>query len=92
MSTHALFQPMRWVLLVTLLILAIPLVAMQFTSEVVWTSGDFLMAALLLISAGTIIVLALRRVRSMPGRALVVAAVVVALLLVWAQLAVGLFS
>jgi len=77
------------VLLVTLGILLVPLVAMQFTHEVNWTGLDFAVAAALLITTGLIFEIGVRNIRN--GRArLACAAVLLGLfLLVWAQLAVG---
>lgn len=74
------------------LILLIPLVAMQFTREVDWKPGDFLAAALLLVAAGMSCVLAARLARGGVQRAAAVAAVVLVFALVWAELAVGVFS
>ncbi len=76
----------------TALILLIPLVAMQFTSEVAWDLADFAAAAILLTGTGVAFVLSRRLVRSPRNRALVGVALAAALLLVWAELAVGIFT
>lgn len=73
------------------LVLMAPLVAMQFTREVAWTVYDFLFAGVLLVGAGILIELAVRKVRSRAGAAIAAAAIVLAVLLIWAQGAVGLF-
>jgi hypothetical protein len=79
-----------WLALATGLILLIPLVAMQFTDEVVWTLSDFMAAGVLLFGAGGAFVLAARR---LPRHRLIVGVVVVAALLwLWAELAVGVFT
>ncbi len=75
----------------TLLLLA-PLVAMQFTTEVYWTFSDFVIAAVLLYGTGLACELVLRKVRSTKNRVLVCAAILLALFLVWAELAVGIFG
>lgn len=72
-------------------VLLAPLVAMQFTREVAWTASDFLFAGVLLIGAGALIELAVRRVANRTGAALIAGAVVLALLLIWADGAVGIF-
>jgi hypothetical protein len=43
------------------LVLSLPLVAMQFTDEVVWTLGDFIVVGVLLTAIGVAIELAVRR-------------------------------
>jgi hypothetical protein len=76
----------------TVLLLLVPLVAMQFTSEVNWLPEDFVAAALLLGSAGVAMVLALRWFATRRAKVIAVATIAVVLLLVWAELAVGLFD
>ncbi|QGZ42399.1 hypothetical protein IP92_04136 [Pseudoduganella flava] len=77
------------VLLATGALLAIPLVAMRFTREVTWDGFDFAVAAVLLGGAGLAIELALATLRTRRARLLACAAIVLVLLLVWAELAVG---
>lgn len=74
------------------LLLLIPAVAMQFTPEVNWDKEDFLAAAVLLGGAGLGIELAVRLIRSRRVMMLAIAGVLAVLLLVWAELAVGIFS
>ena len=78
------------VVVVTALLLLVPLVAMQFTSEVAWGLLDFMLAAALLLGAGTAIVLASRWVERPVARRVAIAAIVLVTVLVWAELAVGL--
>lgn len=92
MYARSWIRPLCVVALVTALLLCIPFVAMRFTNEVRWTAGDFAVGAALLLSAGTAIVVGLHRATSAWSRRLVVAGVLLVLMLVWAQLAVGLFS
>jgi hypothetical protein len=92
MNTPSLIRPLSAVAAVTALLLAVPFVAMQFTHDVNWSAGDFVAAALLLLTAGTAIVVGVRRAATRRGKALVIAVVVFLLLFVWAHLAVGLFS
>lgn len=81
-------QLMR-VVLGTAGILLIPFVAMQFTREVNWTAGDFVVAAVLLAGAGALFELARAKLRT--GRSRLIAGVVIGIcfLFVWAELAVG---
>ncbi|MBT8237934.1 MAG: hypothetical protein KJN65_04755 [Croceitalea sp.] len=73
-------------------ILLIPLIAMQFTNEVQWTTSDFVVAAVLLLSAGFLCELALRKIKRPNMRVAICALIIVILLLVWAELGVGIFG
>jgi hypothetical protein len=75
--------------LITLAILAVPAIAMQFTEEMNWGPGDFLTAGALLFGTGLAYVLITRQVTSRTSRIAVGAGLAAALLTVWAQLAVG---
>ncbi|MBT8281696.1 MAG: hypothetical protein KJO16_08970, partial [Muriicola sp.] len=44
-------------------VLLIPLIAMQFTSEVNWTAGDFLVAGILLLSTAFLLEFSWRKLR-----------------------------
>jgi len=72
-------------------VLLTPLVAMQFTQEVAWTASDFLFAGMLLIGGGAVIELAVRRVSNRAVALCISALVVLAVLLIWADGAVGIF-
>ena len=76
----------------TALLLLVPLVAMQFTSEMNWGPGDFLVAACLLFITGTAMALAVRQARRTAHRVAMVGLLALALATVWAELAVGLFG
>jgi hypothetical protein len=70
-------------------ILLLPLVAMQFTSEVDWSLSDFIVMGALVGGSGLVIELATRRSDSLAYRFGVVVAVTASFLLVWVNLAVG---
>ncbi|HEY1200420.1 MAG TPA: hypothetical protein VGE79_05545, partial [Niastella sp.] len=70
----------------------IPLIAMQFTSEVDWSPFDFLVMGVLLLGTGLACELVLRKVKKTGYRVAIVAGILVALLLIWAELAVGIFG
>jgi hypothetical protein len=74
------------------LMLLIPAIAMQFSSEVNWGKEDFLAAAVLLGGAGLGIELAVRLIKSRSVMMIAIAGVLALLLLVWAEVAVGIFS
>ena len=73
-------------------LLAVPLIAMQFTGEVDWTGGDFLFAAVLLGLACGTIELAARVSGDWAYRGGVILAVAASFLLVWVNGAVGIFG
>lgn len=81
-----------FILFAILLLLALPWVAMQFTTEVVWTRSDFVIAALLLGGTGLLVEVVLRTVRHRRGRMALVLLLLASLALVWGELAVGLFG
>lgn len=82
----------RTYVLFSLLLLATPLVAMQFTDEVDWTPGDFAVFAAMLTGLGLVLEGAARIGKTAQGRALLMFGAVLAFLLIWAELAVGLFD
>jgi hypothetical protein len=73
-------------------LLLIPLLAMQFTNEVSWTLIDFVVAGILLFGTGLMIELVVRKVKRVRFRVAICAGILVALFLIWAELAVGLFG
>ena len=79
------------ILLTATMLLCIPLIAMQFTNEVNWTLSDFIIAGVLLLSTGIIIEAVARNVRNRKTRIGIVLGILMAFLLVWAELAVGIF-
>lgn len=73
-------------------LLMIPLVAMQFTDEVRWSGFDFLVMGVLLAGTGLVCEFILRKVKKTSNRLILCLAVVGALVLVWMELAVGIFG
>ena len=80
------------VALATAFILLLPLLAMQFTDEVVWDLTDFAVAGALLFGAGLTYELVARKADNIEYRAAVGLAVVAAFILIWVNLAVGLIG
>lgn len=80
------------ILLSVPLLLLIPFIAMQFTSQVDWSPFDFLVMGALLLGTGLMCELVLRKVKKMEHRIVLCAAVLAALFLIWAELAVGIFG
>jgi len=74
---------------IPLIILSFPLIAMQLTNEVSWTISDFLVMGILLFSTVFTIDFVLKKVKTMKSRLILIFAIVILLVLVWAELAVG---
>lgn len=72
-----------------LALLTLPLIAMQFTTDVHWTPADFAVAAFLLTASGFGCELVMTHVKRMRKRLLICGLVLVLLFVVWVQLAVG---
>ncbi|EAQ30311.1 hypothetical protein NAP1_06025 [Erythrobacter sp. NAP1] len=70
-------------------LLAIPLLAMQLTGEVNWQIGDFVVAALMLLTLGAVIELVARFVSGRALRATAIAIALAGFVFVWAMLATG---
>ncbi len=88
----ALGKSLLAVALVTAAILMIPLVAMQFTTEVNWTGVDFIAAGVLLALSGLVLTFALRTVRTVKSRLIAIGLIGLGFLYCWAELAVGIFT
>ena len=70
----------------------LPLLAMQFTDEVVWDLADFVVAGALLVGTGLMYELVARKADNVAYRAAVGIAVLTTLIIVWVNLAVGLIG
>ncbi|MDA3815409.1 MAG: hypothetical protein PF549_03505 [Patescibacteria group bacterium] len=82
---------MSIVYIVTLLLL-IPIISIQFTDEIKWTLIDFIVSAFLLLSTGLTIDLIIRKVKSIKYRIVLTVTLLAMLILIWAELAVGIFG
>lgn len=65
---------------------------MQFSNEVNWSIMDFVVAGVLLFGTGLTIEFVLRKVKTRKNRILVCGIILLLLLLIWIELAVGLFG
>jgi len=75
-----------------LFILLIPLIGMMFTDEINWTLSDFIIMGFLLLIFGMGIHLISTRTKNLKFRILYIFIVSVLFLLIWAELAVGIFG
>jgi hypothetical protein len=80
------------VAVVTAFLLMVPLVAMQFTGEVVWTLSDFVFTGVLIAGTGLVYELAARKAPNIVYRAAVTIALAGVFLLIWLNAAVGIIG
>lgn len=78
--------------LVTAFILLLPLLAMQFTDEVVWGLADFIIAGVLIFGTGLAYELVVRKGGTTTYRAAIGMGLATTLFLIWVNLAVGLIG
>jgi hypothetical protein len=90
MSSHG--KNIIRIVAVTAAVLLIPLLAMQFTDGVDWGVIDFVLIGTLLIGGGLTYEFGVTRIRSAMHRLIAGIVIAAAVLLIWAQLAVGIFD
>ncbi|MFV1884021.1 MAG: hypothetical protein ACMZ7B_06015 [Balneola sp.] len=91
-TTNSIPGSLLRVLLIVFGLLLIPLIAMQFTNEVVWTLSDFVIAGTLLFGTGLSYVLITTKAENFVYKMATGLALVSVLFLIWANLAVGLIG
>ena len=79
-------------LIAVFVILLIPFVAMQFTSEVRWSPADFIVAGGLLVGLCVGVELVFHFTKKPLHRMVLAGAVLLAFILIWVELAVGIFG
>ena len=80
------------IMLTVVLLLLIPIIAMQFTDEVDWKLNDFVIMGVLLLGTGLMCELVMRKVKKIEHRIVIIIAILAALFLIWVELAVGVFG
>jgi len=81
-----------WVALITLLLLSVPMVAMQFTDEVKWDAADFFIMGSLIFTTGLSYALLTRASSNIISRVAFAIAIGSTFLLIWVNIAVGLIG
>ena len=79
-------------LLTIVSILLAPLIAMQFSTEVQWTAGDFIIAAILLSFFFLLIEFLIHKTQQGKRRTVLILLAILTLLLLWGEMAVGIFG
>jgi hypothetical protein len=75
-----------------LFLLLIPLIGMTITDEINWSTFDFIIMGSLLIALSIGINLVSTRVKNLKNRFLYIGILVLIFMLIWAELAVGIFG
>ena len=75
-----------------LFLLLIPLIGMTITDEINWSAFDFIIMGSLLIALSIGINLVSTRVKNLKNRFLYIGILVLIFILIWAELAVGIFG
>ncbi len=93
-SAHFLTQNRNIVRIVlgTAAILLVPLIAMQFTNEVDWNLFDFVLIGCLLLGTGLAYEFISRRIKEQKYKILIGIILLMGMLLIWADVAVGIFN
>ena len=76
----------------TVFILLMLMLVNQFNDEVDWKIGDFIVMGILLLSAGLAYELIAKKMSTTAYRVAVAIAIGIVFLLIWAELAVGIFG
>jgi hypothetical protein len=78
--------------LITLGLLLIPLLAMQFSSEVNWERSDFVIMGILIFITSLAFNYVKGKIKNNSKRIVVSALIILGFIYVWAELAVGIFT
>ena len=89
---YFLLNMMIKILPIVVLLLSIPLIAMQFTDEVNWSFFDFIIMGLMLSITGLAIGMIIKKIKYYKYRNIFFTIIVFIFLLIWAELGVGLFG
>lgn len=80
------------IFLISLFLMLIPLIVMQFTDEVNWTTTDFIIAGGLLFGAGLISEIVLRNIKKLSYKVGLLSAILIIVILIWMELAIGIIG
>ena len=80
------------ILIIVAFLLLIPLIAMLFTNEVKWNLFDFVVAGALLFGTGLMCDFVMRKINKLWLRITICVILLITLLLIWVELAVGILG
>ena len=82
----------KWVVFSPLLMLLLPLIGMFFSNEINWSFFDFIIMGILILSLSFSIKQVLKTTKNINYRILIITVILILFLLIWAELAVGVFD
>ena len=82
----------KWGVFYPLLLLLLPLIGMFVSNQINWSFFDFFIMGILILSLSFSIKQALKLTKNIKYRILIIGITVIVFLLVWAELAVGIFG
>lgn len=82
----------KWVVFTPLLMLLLPLIGMFFSNEINWSFFDFIIMGILILSMSFGIKQVLKATKNIKYRILIIGIILIVFLLLWAELAVGIFD
>ncbi len=81
-----------YILLIIGTLLLIPFIGMQVSTEVNWSSFDFIVAAIVLLTVGFVFELIMRTIHKKTTKVILIIGLAILFLLTWVEIAVGLFG
>jgi len=82
----------KWGVFSPLLLLLLPLIGMFVSNEVNWSFFDFIVMGILILSLSFGIKQVLKATKNIKYRILIIGLILILFLLIWAELAVGIFG
>ncbi len=82
----------KWIVFSPLLMLLLPLIGMFFSNEINWSFFDFIIMGILILSLSFSIKQVLKTTKNINYRIFIIALILILFLLIWAELAVGIFD
>lgn len=82
----------KWVVFSPLILLLLPLIGMFVSNEINWSIFDFIIMGILILSMSFGIKQVLKATKNIKYRMLIIGIILIVFLLVWAELAVGIFG
>ncbi len=85
-------HPILICVIIVILLLSIPLIAMQFTNNVIWSMADFIIAGIIIFGVTQLILILLKTAKHPKIKVILVTLSITILFLTWIELAIGIFG
>lgn len=85
-------HPILICVIIVILLLSIPLIAMQFTDNVIWSMADFIIAGIIIFGVTQLILMLLKTAKHPKIKVILVTLSITILFLTWIELAIGIFG